>query len=406
MRRWLLIIAVLGSLAARPAAAARLKDLADLRGARDNQLLGYGLVVGLGGTGDDMSANISVQSVVTMLQKLGVRVDVQYLRLRNVAAVIVTADLPPFIAAGQRIDVTVSSVGNALSLEGGTLLLTPLKGADTKVYAVAQGPVSVGGYLVQAQTGSRLSKNQTTVGRIPGGALVEREVPLDPGLATGDQIEITLKSPDFTTAVRIADAIRQEVEKLAPTAAATAAVVKAAGGSAPPGVTPAGPGAEGQADAATGPLALARDAGTVVVRVPEAYRTRQADLVAALEGLNVQPDVPTRVIVNERTGTVVLGDGVRLAPVAIAHGGLTLEVRETPTVSQPAPFTKGKTTVVPRSGLSAAENPGELKALAAGASLGDVVKALNALGVTPRDLVAILQALKAAGALEAELEVQ
>lgn len=346
--------------------AERLKDLADLRGARANQLVGYGLVVGLAGTGDDQQAKFSAQSVVTMLKRLGAHVDDENLRLRNVAAVIVTTDLPAYTAAGHRIDVTVSSVGNATSLEGGTLLASPLKGADGKTYAVAQGPLSVGGYLASGKSGSRTQKNHTTVARVPGGALVEREVVAE---AFGEELEITLRTPDFTNAVSIAEAI-----------------TKALG--------------------ATEPAADARDAGRVVVKVPEAFRDKVPMLMAKLEAVEITPDRVARVVINERTGTVVLGDRVKLAPVAIAHGGLTLEVKEQAQVSQPGAFSRGRTAVVQRTDISAKEGGAELRELAGGASLGDVVKALNALGVTPRDLVAILQALKASGALNAELEIQ
>ena len=391
-------VAVALSLAA-PATlrAERLKDLVDIEGVRSNKLMGYGLVVGLAGTGDDVTAQFSTQSVVTMLRKLGVHVDDDRLRLRNVAAVMVTADLQAYAAPGQRIDVTVSSIGNAQSLEGGTLLLTPLKGSDLEVYAVGQGALSVGGYRVTGSTGSRVQKNHTNVGRIPNGALVERAVPVT--LPT-EILRLNLRSPDFTTALRVVASVDAKVNELAPTVPV-----------APPPSTQE----EGAADsekpepsvtATREPWAAAADPATIAVRVPESYRTKVATLIAEIEGLDVVVDVPARVVVNERTGTVVLGDNVRLSPVAIAHGGLTLEVRETQTASQPNPFGRGKTVVVPNAAVSAKEGTGALKEVGPGASLRDVVAALNALGVTPRDLVAILQALKSAGALRAELEVQ
>ena len=384
-------------LGAVPARAERLKDLADLFGARHNQLVGYGLVVGLQGTGDDLYAGTSAQSTATMLRQLGVNLDPNNLRLRNVAAVMVTADMPAFVAPGQRLDVTVSSMGNARSLQGGTLVASPLKGVDMKVYAVAQGPLSVGGYAAVGITGSTLQKNVTTVGRIPGGAMVEREVVVD---VPKDVLRMTLRSPDFTTAVRLADAIDK-------------ALVASGAGTPPPDApgaqSPAPAGAPAAATAAAAgprPWAQARDSGTLEVLVPASYGGRIPALLAALEAVEVQPDFVSRVVVNERTGTVVLGDSVRLAPVAIAHGGLTLEVREQPLVSQPNPFTSGRTTVVPSSQITARENKNPMYALSPGANLGEVVKALNTLGVSPRDLVTILQALKTSGALRAELEVQ
>ena len=393
-QRWLVPILLLCTFGmfSPHARAERLKDLANLAGARSNQLLGYGLVVGLEGTGDDFYAGIGMLSVSTMLRNLGVNVDPNNLRLRNVAAVMVIADLPAFSAPGQRLDVTVSSIGNARSLEGGTLIATPLKGADFKVYAMSQGPLSVGGFYAQGFSGSRTQKNITTVGRIPAGASVEREIPME---MPQDRLSISLHSPDFTTSVRVAVAIDARLKALVPAGADTAAP---AGGTATAGQPPP-PGDPNE------PWAVARDSGTVVVRIPPLYVGRIAPLMAELESLNVNPDWVTRVVISERTGTVVLGDSVRLAPVAIAHGGLTLEVREAPIVSQPLPFSQGKTTVVPRTTINTQENFMPIQALSPGANLGEVVKALNTLGVAPRDLVAILQALKASGALRADLEI-
>jgi flagellar P-ring protein precursor FlgI len=399
MRLFAAVCAVTVLLAA-PVRAERLKDVADLSGARHNQLLGYGLVVGLPGTGDDIYSGIGAQSVATMLRQLGVNLDANNLRLRNVAAVMLTADMPAFVAPGQRLDVTASSVGNARSLEGGTLVASPLKGVDLKVYAMAQGALSVGGYFAQGRTGSRMQKNITTVGRIPGGALVEREVPVQ---MPTDQLQVTLKEPDFTTAVRMAQAIDKELLKYAPAPAAAPAGAPA--GAPPAAGAPAAPAADAN-QAAPKPWATAQDSGTVLVRVPPTYLGRIPSLMAVLEGLEVQPDWPTRVIINERTGTVVLGDQVRLAPVAIAHGGLTLEVREQPLVSQPGPFSSGTTQVVNSTQVVAEETKASMHALNPGTSLGEVVKALNTLGVSPRDLLAIMQALKSSGALRAELEIQ
>ncbi len=380
MFRFVLAICVLMS--ATVARAERVKGLADVKGARVNQLVGYGIVAGLAGTGDDASTGLSGPSIVVMLQRLGVRIDQTQLRLRNVAAVMVTADLPPNAGAGSAIDVTVSSIGSAKSLEGGTLLATPLKGADLKVYAIAQGPMSVGGFLVQGGSGSKVTKNHTTVGRIPNGARVEREILIQ---REDDHIELALRAPDFTTAVRLAKTVDEMMQQRMP-----------------PAVEPAA----GEATPAAPRMAWARDAGTIIVLVPPPDRERLPELISTIEALDVQADIPTRVIINERTGTVVLGDGVRLMPVAIAHGGLTVQINEAPQVSQPGPFSKGETVVVPRTDIKATDVGGQLHAISEGTSLGQVVQALNALGVTPRDLVAIIQALKAAGALRAEVVLQ
>jgi flagellar P-ring protein FlgI len=376
-----------------PARAERIKDLARLEGARGNQLLGYGLVVGLSQTGDDFYSGIGMQSVATMLRHLGVNVDPNQLRLRNVAAVMVTAEMPAFVTPGQRLDVTVASIGDARSLEGGTLIASPLKGLDKQVYAVAQGALAVGGYYVGGLSGSSIRRNVTTIGRVPNGAVVEREVTMQ---WPKDVISLKLNAPDFTTAVRIAKAI--EAKLSAPAAAASPAA------EAP--VTPEGDVVQDANAAKRTPARVTlRDAGSVEIQIPPEYADRLPVLVADLEDLDVQPDYPNRVVVNERTGTVVLGDGVRLTPVAIAHGGLTLQVNEMPVVSQPGAFSRGQTTVTPMTNVNAQENMMPMAALNPGPSLGEVVKALNTLGVTPRDLVAILQALKAAGALRAELEI-
>jgi flagellar P-ring protein precursor FlgI len=384
------VLAMAVALAAVPQAhAERLKDLATLVGARNNQLLGYGLVMGLPNTGDDSFSGVAQQSVATMLRHLGVNIDAQQLLMRNVAVVMVTADLPAFVAPGQRLDVTVSSMGNARSLEGGTLVASPLKGSDLRVYAVAQGPLSVGGFYAGGLSGSRTQKNITTVGRIPNGAVVEREVPM---VMPQGQLSISLHAPDFTTAVRVASAIDAKLRAAAPAAAGQAAAGQ--------------PAADPNQNPAATAFAAARDSGTIVVQIPPAYAGKVAALMADLEVLDVNPDIPNRVVVNERTGTVVLGNAVRLTAVAIAHGGLTLEVRETPQVSQPSAFARGRTVVTPQTQIGASETYKPLQELSAGASLGDVVKALNTLGVAPRDLVAILQALKSAGALRADLEIQ
>jgi len=404
LAKWSLVpILILGL--ADVASAERIKTLADLKGVRPNQLVGYGLIIGLAGTGDDQSAKFSSDSVVNMLQRLGTNINSNQLRLKNIAAVMVTAELPAFAAPGQRIDVTVSSIGTAKSLEGGTLLLTPLKGPDKRVYAVAQGSLSVGGFLASGKSGSSVQKNHPTVGRVPSGALVERAVPIN---LNREVLEISLRSPDFTTSVRIAAAIEKRLRAPKKKPAQQAETKKGKKGkkrgkkAAEPEEAEAAPVlAEGEE-----PYATSRDPGTVLVRVPEEYLERIPVLIAELETIQVIPDVPTKVVINERTGTVVLGKGVRLSPVAVAHGGLTVEVEETPSVSQPGAFSGGSTAVVDSTTVKVTEEKGQLHTVGGGASLNDVVRALNALGVTPRDLVAILQTLKSAGALHAELEIQ
>ncbi len=369
MRVFLLLL-ILGF--AAPAPAARLKDLASVRGIRSNQLIGYGLVVGLNGTGDDQQVYFTLRSVQLMLRRLGVQAaqemvfDLRNLRLRNAAAVMVTAELPPFARAGNHLDVTVSSLGNATSLQGGTLLLTPLMGVDLKVYALSQGTLSVGGFAVSGRTGTKMNKNHTTVGRVPGGAIVEKEVPSR--FFNRDQMVVALHRPDFTTATRLVEAINKTLGNAA---------------------------------------AQAIDPATVVIKLPKTYAGREVELVSRMELIDVQQDVAAQVIINERTGTVVVGQDVRLSQVAITHGSLTLEVNERFKVSQPkAPFGTGTTQVVPESQVSATEGQSELKLMPGSASLADVVKALNALGASPRDLIAILQALESAGALPAKVVVQ
>ena len=368
--RVFIILLVLGFSASAP--AARLKDLASVRGIRSNQLIGYGLVVGLNGTGDDQQVYFTLRSVQHMLRRLGVQAaqemvfDLRNLRLRNAAAVMVTAELPPFARTGNHLDVTVSSMGNATSLQGGTLLLTPLMGVDLKVYALSQGTLSVGGFSVSGRTGSRMNKNHTTVGRVPGGAIVEKEVPSR--FVNKDQMVVALHRPDFTTATRLSEAINKTIGKSS---------------------------------------ARAIDPATVVVKFPKKYAGREVELVSRMELIDVQQDIAAQVIINERTGTVVVGQDVRLSQVAITHGSLTLEVNERFNVSQPkAPFGTGTTKVVPESQVNATEGQGELKLMPGSASLADVVKALNALGASPRDLIAILQALESSGALPAKVVIQ
>lgn len=361
------VLAVFSALfiAASDARGARLKDLAFIEGVRSNQLVGYGLVVGLGGTGDKTSAAYTVQSIANMLNRMGVKLDPKDVRVKNAAAVLVTAELPPFAKPGARIDVVVSSIGDAASLQGGTLVSTPLKGPDGAVYALAQGPLALAGFMAGGEGKSAtVTKNHQTAGRISGGAVIEKELPL--GLVSAGRLSIILKNPDFTTAERAADAINKAI----------------------------GPDA-----------AIPVDAGRLSVGVPNEYKSI-ISYISRLESLDITPDNITKVVVNERTGTVVIGENVRISTVAITHGDLSIEVKTQYLISQPAPFSyKGDTVVQPVDEVSVTEGKSTLIVLPENATLGELVRALNLVGVTPRDLVAILQAIKAAGALQAELEV-
>jgi len=361
--------------------AARLKDLADVKGVRDNQLIGYGLVVGLSGTGDYGQSEFTIQSVASMLSRMGIKVDGSRLSTRNVAAVIVTSNLPPFARSGQRIDINVASLGNARSLQGGTLLMSPLKGVDGEVYAVAQGSLSVGGFQARGETGSSQSKNHVTSGNLPGGAIIERDVVID--LSTRESLQLILRTPDFATASEIANVISAFL------------------------------GTPVQADTATPGLmqpnqgqARAIDAATVLVAVPEGFKQNVPQFIGLLELLDVTPNQIARVVVNERTGTVVLGGDVRIREVAVAHGNLNVTINTDVFASQPAPFGQGRTQLVPNSTTDVQEDRGALQVVTPSASIQDVVSGLNALGATPRDLISILQAIKAAGALDAELVIQ
>jgi flagellar P-ring protein precursor FlgI len=358
----LVLILVFGSALAE---ASRIKELATVQGVRGNALTGYGLVVGLDGTGDQTTqAPFTTQSLQAMLQQLGVTVPAgTAMQLRNVAAVIVTAQLPPFAQPGQTIDVNVSSMGNAKSLRGGTLVATPLKGADGRIYAMAQGNLIVGGAGASA-AGSRVQINHLLAGRIPEGATVEASVPTP--FLQGDSIQLDLRASDFNTSRSVAQAINA---------------------------------AKGEG------TAVARDGRTVAVRVPADPAARVAFL-ADVENLNVALAAPSaRVILNARTGSIVLNESVTLGPCAVAHGSLSVTISSTPLVSQPAPFGQGQTTVTERADITVSQQPGSLIQLPAGAKLADVVRALNTLGATPQDLLAILQAMRSAGALKAEIEV-
>jgi flagellar P-ring protein precursor FlgI len=348
-----------------PAHAERLKDLATVQGVRQNQLIGYGLVVGLDGSGDQTTQTpFTVQSVISMLQGLGITLPQSTsLQLKNVAAVMVTASLPAFAQPGQTLDVTVSSMGNAKSLRGGTLVMTPLKGADGKVYAMAQGNVLVGGAGASA-SGSKTQINQLSVGRISAGATVEREVPT--ALGQGEMVYLDLNDTDFSTASRVVDAINKRFG----------------------------------ADTAT-----AKDGRTIRVRAPLSSDERVAFL-GQLENITLTPaQGVAKVILNARTGSVVMNQAVTLDACAVAHGNLSVVINTEPVISQPGPLSAGQTVVASQSQIEIKKDPGQVMLLKAGASLAEVVKALNAIGATPQDLLAILQAMKASGALRAELEI-
>lgn len=344
----------------------RIKDITDVQGIRENQLVGYGLVIGLAGTGDTMrNSPFTEQSARSMLQRLGVAVPPGSIRALNVAAVVVTARLPPFISPGERIDVSVSSLGDATSLQGGTLVMTPLSAADGKAYAVAQGAVSVTGFAAAGQAES-LSKGTPTGGRIPGGALIERELTAD--FNNVRSLSLKIKNPDFSTAAQIADAInayaREDFGKV---------------------------------------IAQAEDLRTVSIARPT--RISASRLMAAIGDLIVEADTPARVVIDEKTGTIVIGSNVRVSPVAVAHGNVTIRVTEMPTVVQPEPFSEGETAIEPSTNISA-EQEGAKVAMLEGPSLERLVYGLNRIGLKPSGIIAILQAIKTAGALQAELVIQ
>ncbi|QHS10011.1 flagellar basal body P-ring protein FlgI [Sinimarinibacterium sp. NLF-5-8] len=361
------IILTFAALLSAPVQAERIKDLASIEGVRSNQLIGYGLVVGLDGTGDQTTqAPFTVQSLRAMLGQLGVEMPANVNpQLKNVAAVAIHADLPPFAKIGQGIDITVSSIGNAGSLRGGSLLMTALRGADGQVYAIAQGNVVVGGLGVSGKDGSRVSINVPSAGRIPNGATVERTV--ESSFASAPQLRLNLHTPDFTTAARMAEAINT---------------------------------------ALGGDFADAQDAVTVSVTAPADQRQRVA-FMAALETLELTPgEAAARVVINSRTGTVVIGNHVQVRPAAVSHGALAVTITERAQISQPQPFSDGQTVAVPQSSIEVSQaGEGRMFKFEAGVSLDDIVRAVNQVGAAPGDLVAILEALKQAGALRAELVV-
>jgi len=365
MGRWmaaalLLCAFVLG--ATQAVHGTRLKDIASFSGSRTNQLVGYGLVVGLSGTGDKRGSEFTVQSIYNMLDRMGVRVDKATLKPRNVAAVMVTTQMPISAKAGTRMDVTISSLGDSTSLLGGVLLVTPLKGIDGNIYAIAQGSLLVGGVTASGAAAS-VSKNITTVGMIPGGANVERTIPFEFNQQEG--LTLNLQHPDFSTAQQVAQKIN---------------------------------------DAMGGAFAAAVDGATISLAVPDQHKGNLVPLLANLENLEIRPDNRARVVVDEKTGTVVVGLNVKLAPAAVTHGNLQIEIRESAEVSQPMPFSEGQTVVVPETDIAMQEDNRKLK-LVEGASLQELVQGLNALGATPRDLISVLRTLQTSGSLHAELEV-
>lgn len=344
----------------------RLKEIATIAGVRPNQLIGYGIVVGLNGTGDRRQTMFSAQSLTNLLNQMGVSVPPAAIRVSNTASVLVTATLPPFARPGMRIDVTAAAIGDASNLQGGILIVTSLRGLDGQIYGVAQGPVVTSGFIASGGAGNKQTVNHPTVGRVPDGAMVERPAP---SVSLEGELRLQLAHADFTTASRIAESVNRHFGR----------------------------------DGA--PVARAEDSASVRVVAPAEWKGRAADFVAALESLTVQTDRVARIVINERTGTVVMGREVRISPVAILHGNLSIEVSTTFEVSQPNPLAQGTTQVVPQTQVAVKEEKARNVVLRDGASVEELVRALSTVGATPRDIIAILQNLKTAGALEAELEV-
>lgn len=351
-----------GVVSATSASVARLKDLADVEGVRGNQLFGYGLVTGLNGTGDG-KIDFTNKSVANFMEKMGIKVDPQAIKVKNVASVLVTAELPAFIRPGSKIDISLSSLGDAKSLQGGTLLLTPLKAADGNVYAVGQGQISVGGFSV-SDGGDTDTKNHPTVGLIAAGAMVERAIPFD--LFQSKKVRIVLRKPDFTTMTRVVSKINQELGK---------------------------------------PMAVAVDGGSVEIPVTPEFARDPIGLMAQIENLDVEQDLSAKIVVNERTGTIIMGEHVRIGKVALAHGNLNVSIRSETQVSQPNALAEGRTAEVTNSDITVGEEDSRLALVGGEVTLGEIVKALNSLGATPRDLISIFQALKKSGALTADLEI-
>lgn len=362
---WLVCLALTGALPG----ATRLKDLVSIEGVRDNQLVGYGVVVGLNKTGDKQQTIFTTQSLANMLQKMGVAVDGTVIKVANTASVMVTATLPPFAQPGTKIDITAAAIGDASNLQGGLLLMTSLRGVNGQVYAVAQGPVVTGGF-VAGRGGNTQTVNHPTVGRVPNGATVEKAAP---SVEPTAHVRLQLRAEDFTTASRIAAVINKEF---------------------------------GPADSAAGKaVARAENSALVSVDTPEQWSARIPEFIAAMEELKVEVDATAKIVVNERTGTIVMGKDVRISPVAILHGNLSVEIQTVLQVSQPGPLSQGKTEVVPEVNVRAKDAAPKAVVLQQGATIEELVRALTAVGSSARDIIAILQNLRAAGALDAELEV-
>jgi len=345
------------------AVPSRIKDIAHIQGVRDNQLVGYGLVVGLDGTGDGRQTRFTTQTLANLLNQEGIIVPARSIQVKNTAAVMVTATLPPFARAGSKIDVTVSSIGDARSLQGGILLMTPLKAANGDVYAVAQGAVSIGGFTAQTGTSS-VQKNQPTAGRVPNGGLIERELSFT--LQGRLHLRMVLNDADFSTATRLAEAINNKLQLVS---------------------------------------AQPLDSRTVEITVPEEYRSNIVRFISEIENETVELDRVAKIVINEKTGTIIFGQEVKIAPVTIVHGALTVEVSTQYDISQPGPFSQGQTVVAPVESVQVTEEEAKGITITEGASVEDVIRALNSIGATPRDILAIIQAIKAAGALQAELEI-
>ncbi|MBF0111487.1 MAG: flagellar basal body P-ring protein FlgI [Desulfamplus sp.] len=344
--------------------AARIKDIAAIKGIRSNQLIGYGLIIGLDGTGDKSGADFTTQGLANMMERMGISVDKNALSVKNIAAVMVTANIPPFARIGNKLDIIASSIGDAKSLSGGTLLLTPLKGVDGKVYALAQGAVAIGG-AGAGNAGGNTQKNHLQVARIANGATVEREIPMQ--LNGKKSMTLSLLNPDFTTAVRVADTINASVGK---------------------------------------DVARTVDSSALELKVQEEMQESQvAQFIADIEALEVIPDTKAKVVVNEKTGTVIIGDNVTISTVAVAHGNLTVTIKKDVDVSQPEPFAGGETVANEETNVEMEEEKVSLMTLEGGTTIGELVRGLNSIGATPRDMITILQSIKAAGALQADLEI-
>jgi len=341
----------------------KIGNITRIRGIRDNQLVGYGIVVGLAGTGDSNRSQATVQSVANMMGSFSIDVTADQIRSQNLAAVMLTANLPPFVHTGDRIDVTVSSMGDADSLQGGTLIMSPLRAANNEVYAVAQGPISIGGFNAQGG-GSSVRQNHPTVGRMPNGALVEKELNFE---LDKEEINLLLQTPNFDTANNIAKAINEKLQY--------------------------------------DNIAQAKDAGTVVIQVPDSYDDRVVDFVAQINKTEVRTSMEAKVVIDERTGTIVMSHNVRISTVAVAHGNISVTIKTSETVSQPPSFSEGETEVTTETEIEVQEEEGNIVVVSNENTINDLVTALNTIGATPRDIISILQKIKAAGALHGEIEL-